>query len=294
MDWGLDVEPSILRNFCRRAAMEQMPAPEDGLQLAEYPALIANPDALGVKEGRKHVLDAKNVAEFNPHAWGEPGSDDAPLLYVAQLQIQIALGRCVEAERVGILVPSIKGKPPPVPAYPITFDPETFAALNLLAEKFIRDHIKTGKPPALDASDSAAEYLRRRYPSHDAELIEATDEMRLVDAELRFWRKNRKMAEKEEIQRKHRLCELIGDGAGIKDIATWKKCKDSTAELTDWRLVAQLLGTIIGERRIETFAGPIDAGASFFEALTRWNTRVAVTRKGSRKFHLLHDDDEED
>ena len=109
--WGHDVERSILAFHGRQFARIEEPGT---LLHPKHPAICATPDGLGVREGGSRVvLEVKNSQWHQSHRWGEPGTDDAPLLYVAQVQMELGIALSLgDVEGTADLVASIAGAPP--------------------------------------------------------------------------------------------------------------------------------------------------------------------------------------
>jgi predicted phage-related endonuclease len=172
--WGNDVEPAILRNYTRRQGYALLPSPGT-LVHPTLPYLCATPDGLGQPSGDRHVrcrdIQAKNVEEHHLRDWGEPGTADAPLLYVAQVTVEVGilLARAEmdlrPVQDLGDLAVSFGGRPPL--GYPIPFNAELFGNLAEAAAKFVRDYLLTDKTPPLEGDRAALEYVKRRYRASD-------------------------------------------------------------------------------------------------------------------------------
>ena len=121
--------------------------------------------------------------------------------------------------------------------FPLDFDAETFQGLTEMAQRFLRDHIDTGKPPPLDYSDAAAEYLKARFPKDTGPVVEPTPEAAELVARFRALKLIREEAEKSEAEVRHRLLDVIGSSAGIAGLCTFKANKAS--QKTDWEAVAR-------------------------------------------------------
>ena len=263
--WGHDVERAILVSHARSQCLR---IEEPGTLLhPKHSAICATPDGIGVREnGSRVVLEVKNSQWHQSHRWGEPGSDDAPLLYVAQVQMELGIALAqMGVETIADLVASIGGAPPV--AYRIPFDPELFGQLVQVAEKFVRDHIQTGRPPdGWETDPGAAEYLARRFERNDGRLLPADDEIRSLAASVASMRATAKACVEEKEAAEVRLKNAIGDADGFEGVCTWKRSKDTTAAVTDWQAVAQ--------------------EAHVPEDLIKKHTRLAVTRQGSRRLLL--------
>lgn len=270
MEWGSAIERRILEYHAER----------EGLALTfpgtlvhpQHDFICDTPDAIGIGGTGKLAVESKNVGFYNSSEWGDEG-DDAPFGYLAQVHWHIGVCKAHElVGDVGHLVPSIGGTPPR--KYVVQFDPELFGIMVQRAEQFVRDYLKTGRPPALDGSPAADEYLRRKYGVHSDDLLpfdEEADAMRLAIFDIES---KEKWLETERVKLRQQISDLIGDKAGVEGVATWKRCKDSVDNVTDWKWIAEKLGTRFAVER------------DVFEALVAENTRQVVTRQGSRRLTL--------
>jgi hypothetical protein len=123
--------------------------------------------------------------------------------------------------------------------FPSPFDADTFEGLSEIALRFLRDHVDTGKPPPLDYSDAASDYLKARFPKDTAPVIEPTPEAADLVAHLRALKLIREGAENSEREARHRLLAIVGSSAGIAGLCTYKANKAS--QKTDWEAVAKAL-----------------------------------------------------
>lgn len=281
--WGLDIEPAILRNHARRHGLHLVKEAPGTLVHGSLP-LCATPDGIGITaEGRARDIQAKNAQRFSSHRWGEAGTDDVPLLYVAQVTVELGILRQHRdwqgrIEDTGDLAVCLEGAPPT--AYFIDFDPELFGALADLAAKFKRDHLDKRKAPLIDGSDTAADYVRRRWAKHTGEMLPWTPDAQALYDIARTHAETEKIAASLKEGARNQLKALIGEAAGIESIATWKRCKDSTAIATDWQAAAL-------EVAVLAMKGSEEDGKSFLAPIAKKHTRKVVTREGVRKMHLM-------
>lgn len=279
--WGLDIEPAILTNHARRFGIKLAPAP--GTLVHPSLPLCATPDGIGTRNGRFIDIQAKNAQRFQSHRWGEPGTDDAPLLYVAQVTVELGILKETPEYReliedTGDLAVCIEGGPPK--AYHIRFDPEMFGALAELAAKFKRDHLDTRKPPVIDGSDAAADYVKRRWARHTGEMQPWTPDAQALADIARTHGETEKISKTLKDEARNQLKMLIGEAAGIEGLCTWKLCKDSVKTLVDWEAVSRELAVI-------AMKGNEASAAGMLEQLARKHLRAVITKKGVRKFLLL-------
>lgn len=299
MRWGSQVEKSIVEYHALKESCSWLPGQtivhRNGITCATPDAYLIrklsetrlvpdwcagaglppSPGMRAIADDRLRVLEAKNVGFYRTQLWGDEG-DDAPFHCLAQVHWQIghAQAESGRVEDEAHLVATVGGAPPR--KYIVRKDPELFALMMDRAEKFHRDHIATGKPPALDGSDAADEYLKRRYDLVEEEVLpydEQADTIRQAILDLEQRAEEIDAADKTLRQT---LKNLIGGKAGIEGVATWKKSKDSTDDVTDWQLVAELLAT------------HLNVAKDAFDALVASQTRKGVvTKKGSRRLVLV-------
>lgn len=159
-----------------------------------------------------------------------------PTWYIPQVQIQMAVTGLPKAE----LVPFFGGSD--LRWFEIPADAELQGILIERAEQFWRDHIETGKPPAMDDSNGARDYLLARYPRNSGVMLQADGEVLAMISDLRLLQSVAEQAERDLETLKNQLRERIGDadgfsGPGFK--VTWKRSKDR--ERIDWEsLVTEL------------------------------------------------------
>lgn len=240
--WGLDVESAILRNYARRNGYQLLDSP-GSLAHPTLP-LVATPDGLAAKHGRVRDIQAKNVQEYNVHEWGEPGTTNAPLFYVAQVVIELGVLHAqsdLSIEDEGDIAASFGGRPPL--GYRVPFNAELFGNLAEAAAKFVRDHLETDKPPTLEGDRAALEYVKRRFATSTGELREPTPEAANLVARLRALKADASAREETIEAVQAELCALIGDAQGFDGLCTWSVVKEQRKTITNWPLVIEQLAT---------------------------------------------------
>ncbi len=127
--------------------------------------------------------------------------------------------------------------------YRVPFDVEYFEALREMAEKFFRDYVATEKPPPPDGTEAWSEFLKSRFPSDRAPVLQATDEDCLLakqyleaDAMLTAAEEAKRLARQ---QLELRCGEASGmDGPDFR--LSWKSTKP--VHRIDWEALALHLG----------------------------------------------------
>lgn len=242
-NWGLDMEPAILRNFARCEGYQLMRPP--GLVTpVKVPHLCATPDGLGVKRGRVRDLQAKNVGEHHTREWGDPGTSWVPLVYLAQVTIELGVLRAgwdaeEQLEDEAELVVSFGGRAPV--GYPVKFNPELFGNLSEAAERFVRDYLIPDKVPPLDGDRAALAFVRQEWRKSSGELLEPTAEATNLVGRLRVLKREIKKREWDHDDVQAKLCALIGSAYGFEGLCTWGVVPEQRQLVLDWRMVVENL-----------------------------------------------------
>lgn len=243
--WGLDMEPAILAHHTRKMGYVVL-VPPGSVAHPDLP-LVCTPDGFARPVGDPsvtHVIDlqAKNDQGFGQIEWGEPGTDDAPLLYVAQVTVEVGVLRAAGIDVThGELAVSIKGAPPV--SYRIDFNPELFGDLGEICAKWKRDHLDTGKPPEGSPME-VAEYIKRKYVKHTGDLIEPTAELAAMVQLVGTMRSTIKATKEDLVAAENAVKERIGEAAGIAGLCTWKtQNKKSYVVKESSSRVLRLIGT---------------------------------------------------
>lgn len=239
--WGLDQEQSIIAYHARAKRYDLIapvddhgqPTPDGKWRSVAHPTLplVCTTDALAISKDGTVAIQAKNDQGWGDMEWGKPGTDDAPLLYIAQCTVEIGvlLARGREVVRDDLAV-SVRGAPPV--GYPIRFDPELFGQLGELALRFKRDHLDTGKRPDGEPA-KVAEYIKRRYSQPMPKLLlQETPELLALVAKVKWFRSQTKALKAEALAAENELKAAIGEAEGIAGLCTWKLQKGSTYEVT--------------------------------------------------------------
>lgn len=184
-------------------------------------------------------VDAKNISyQKDEDGWGEVMTDQIPMDYRLQLAAQMAITGA-KLSRLAVLVSGWDLK-----IYEMAHNPELEAMILEEAAKFWKDHIIALKPPKLDGSERAQEFLDKLYPVNKGMTIPAMDD----DGPWMDYLKEATLAKEQAELRidearvwfKGRIGEADGllfeDGRKI----TWKRAKG--AAKVNWEAVARAAG----------------------------------------------------
>lgn len=267
--WGLRVERPILDAYAARANWHLRGCPGT-LTDDRFPALCATPDDVAETLDGLEAVDAKNVSRWHATEWGEPGTDQAPLMYLAQMQVQIAMVAQLGGLPRAHLIAAIAGDPPE--AFLVRWDEETLRVVNDLASAFVRDCLIPRRPPeGWEEDRHAAEYVAKRFAATTDETIRKPTQ---EDIGLLLEFRAAKAAEKEAAAKvsaiEARLAVAVGEKRGIEGVAKWIDLEPRTETFTDWNLVAQ-------EFALRAKIPPEEAAA-----VAAQYVRTKVVAKGSR------------
>lgn len=236
---GTYLGPALARWYAKRTgrAVTHLGRQEKTLRHPAHEIVVATPDGQ-VHESTKASkviapLEAKAPHWMTAQQWGPPGTDEIPDHHVPQTQWEAAVLDADSAEVAALISGDLQ-------IYTVPFDPELFAALVDVAERFWRDHIVTGKAPDVDGSESARRWLEKQHPRAARDLIEATED---AEAHARAYIEASDAAKEAETAKNYhgnRLRQLIGDHDGIDGVVTWRNNKAS--KRIDWEAVAREAG----------------------------------------------------
>jgi putative phage-type endonuclease len=222
---GVLLEPVVAQLLERRTGRALTKA--ETVVSETHPWACATPD---------YYADDGSIVEIKTstlaNEWGAEGSDGIPDHYIAQVTWQMwVTGRHADAT-VAVLLYGRDLK-----NYCIRYDAELADALREAGEDFIKRHVLTGIPPALDGSSAASDYLRSRFANRKPEFKQAPPEAAEWVAEYQRAQETIKAAEAVKEKAQQMLIEAMGDAAGILGpwgVATLKEAAGST----DWKACA--------------------------------------------------------
>lgn len=221
-EWGSTVEWAIIEYHAKKEGL-LMERPGT-LVHPDHAFVCATPDAIGLRPNiaapEPRVIEVKNVGRWMSGEWGEEG-DDAPFHYLAQVHWEMGVAiRLGLAGTTAHLVAAIAGEAPR--KYEVQFDAELYGILVGVAEKFMRDHVQTGKPPPA-APAQEAEYIKRRYSKDSSGLLDPTPELSDLVSAVRATRAEVERAEAQKVVAENALKTAIGEAQGIAGLCTWKQ-----------------------------------------------------------------------
>jgi len=222
--WGHAVEPIIIKRFSEDHAIDVV-RPGAIARHAEHEWMVANLDGI-IPDERLGVLEIKNVSQFGAKAWGEEGTDEVPLSYVAQVAWYMA----VKNYDYGVIAALFGGND--YREFRIERDDELESALISAGRNFWFNHVMPEIPPE---AKTAGDVLRL-FRHDDGSIAEADDELFELYEQLKSAKAEGKRVESDIDLIETKIKARMGDAATLtyhgQTLATWKT---QTARLFDTR-----------------------------------------------------------
>lgn len=166
MYWGNVMEDVVAKEFKKRTGLYVEKA-NAIFQHQEHDFMIANVDRLIYCDEGTGVLECKNVSEYKKGEWE---GDEAPIMYILQLQHYLA----VLGLEFGYLVALVGGNKFFMKRY--ERDDELISDMIEAEKEFWERYVKGGEEPPIGGSESAADLLNTLYPTAiDNEIIYLDD-----------------------------------------------------------------------------------------------------------------------
>lgn len=219
---GQFMEPAILRWTATRMEAEAVcpgiPLEEPSIAHPDFPHMACHPDG-ALRVGGEEMLVEIKTARYDD-GWGEEGSDEIPLHYLAQVQVQMfctGYDKCVVAAFI-----TTKDE---LRLYFVKADPETQLNIAQRVEAWYQRHVVKKIAPEVDGSDASKAYLLSQHPQERAPLRQASEDEAAMIARLVEIRAQMKALEDERDTVQNMICKCIGDSEGVQSAGikmTWK------------------------------------------------------------------------
>jgi putative phage-type endonuclease len=183
-------------------------------------------------DGEDCNVEIKTVHPFAAKEWGEEGSDEIPLHYLAQVMHGLMIvprRRCIVAALIGV---------DDLRIHWVDRDEETIAAIRAKEIEFWR-RVQERDPP----DPTTAEDVKWLYGRDAGIVMDADEEMARICAELHYQKTCASHCEKSIEKLSTRIKLAMGHASTLtyqgQKIATWKSNKASS--VTDWQAAFELL-----------------------------------------------------
>ena len=247
MEWGHRLEPAIRQKYVDQTGATVIVPPES-MYHPQTTWARATPDGIvartiggifdpTVRACWQHLLQCKNVG-----GWVEKSWTDAPPVYVQlQEQWELYVTGLARAD-VAALIGGNQFR-----VYTVHREQRVIDDLVTIAADFWRK-VETRTPPPVDESDACREHFESKYAKSDAVELVADGELEAV---FRRWRRQTRAERylKKQIERSRNLvrkalaeaqADRISSSHGM---ATLVRSEVTETVETDWKLIAQLLGS---------------------------------------------------
>jgi putative phage-type endonuclease len=260
MYWGTTLEDIVAREYSKRTG-RKIERCNVLFRHPEHSFLIGNLDRVvyddngkkPVVSGRlitRRILECKTVSQYAAGDWGEPGTDQIPEYYKAQVQWYMGLTGA-EVCDVAVLIGGRDFR-----IYTVYRDDEVIAYLFAEGVKFWREYIEGDTmPPARTLED--VENVFSGTPKARAfasiEITEKVGRYKELDDQI-------KALKAEQDPLKVAICDAIGDAVELvapdaRKLASWSAAKPTSK--TDWKAVAEELeapADVIAKHTTETMS----------------------------------------
>jgi predicted phage-related endonuclease len=211
-DRGNFLEPGVLAWHAHKAGCVIRPVAT--LFHPKHERCAVTLDGIATYPHEERAAEAKTVHWKKASEWGEEGTDQIPKHYLIQANWGAGVAGLKRTD-----VPALIGLE--LRQYLVNFDAELFEMLLEQAERFLRDHIDTGKAPEVDGSEAANEWLDKRFEERELKLV-ADAEAEALMATLQEYRREMKSLEVCEDLAIQKLQEILGrNGADAMVGSDW-------------------------------------------------------------------------
>jgi len=131
----------------------------------KYPFMLCNLDR--VITGERKIVECKSSSGFMRPTWGATGSDEAPMIYLLQVQHQMSVSGYEDSDIAALI---------DIDDYRIYRQPrneKVIATIESACEKFWHEHVLADVPPPPTTRGD----LKLMYPINNGNFIEATAEV---------------------------------------------------------------------------------------------------------------------
>ena len=234
------------------------------LRHPDYPWALATPDRAafvgrppwqGIDQreqlgGALGLVQAKHASMRDRKLFGALGTDEVPTRFILQCTWEMGVTGMRRDDLPVLFDKADFG------IWRVDWNEDLWRSLLELVGRFWRDHVVTGKPPPIDASDSYKDWLYRRHPTFERDakkkgVLTAVVDGCDVDALVKRWALAGSFRDAIDLARKqmgNELRALIGNAYGLQGgwgKVCWQR-KHGEAK-PDWFMVASELRLLLGQ-----------------------------------------------
>lgn len=228
--WGHALEAPIIDRFIQETGhtVQRQPPIRHHPQ---HPWALANADGL-ILDSHGHpaaILEIKTASAYNNSEWGEEGSDEVPLTYIAQVQWYMAVYDLPEAW-IAVLIGGQQYR-----QYKIEREDELISAMLQKGRHFWHHHVLAGIPPEpANGNDTF-----RLYPQDNGDTAEADTETLTAYNELKALKEQAKALDAQITAREDLLKTKIGIHSTMQTngspLFTWKSQSSNRFDSTRFK-----------------------------------------------------------
>lgn len=171
----------------------------------KFPFMLCHLDRVVI--GQRKIVECKSSMGWMKSTWGEVGTDNVPMDYLAQVQHQYACSNLTEAD-MAVLIDIDDFR-----IYPIVRDNDVIKTIEERVEHFWRYHVEEDNAPEPTTRGD----IKLLYPSNNGNFIEVTAEATQLINEINTRKGLIKANETEQDELEVKLLNIIGEHDGIKD-----------------------------------------------------------------------------
>lgn len=243
-EWGLRLEAAVLGKY--------LDAHDEVIEAVAYPGTIVHeggvlcctPDCIvTLRDGSRRNVQIKTASAYARDSWGDSGLTAIPQHYWWQVQAEM-LVTGIEVSDVVVLIGGQDYR-----EYTIDRDESACQIIALDVADWWHTHVVERQAPPTDPTHpTALDEVRARLQQGSDEIVEIADDP--LKNEITAYRCAQDMIdtlERLNDERQARLCQLIGEKAGVQVaqyLVTWKA--STTRGRVDWEQMARALGAQAG------------------------------------------------
>lgn len=171
----------------------------------KFPFMLCHLDRVVI--GQRKIVECKSSMSYMKSIWGEIGTDNVPMDYLAQVQHQYACSNLTEAD-MAVLIDIDDFR-----IYPIERDNGIIQTIEERVEHFWRFHVQEDNAPEPTTRGD----IKLMFPSNNGNFIEITSEATALINEINNRKSIIKTTENEQDELEVKLLNIIGEHDGIKD-----------------------------------------------------------------------------
>lgn len=183
----------------------------------KYPFMLCNLDRVVI--GERKIVECKSSSGFMRPTWGANGTDEAPMMYLLQVQHQMSVSGYEDSEIAALIdIDDYR-------IYPTPRNNKIIERIESESDRFWNEHVLADVPPPPTTRGD----LKLMYPLNNGKFIEATQDVMSYLDTLEGFKANIKEIEGEKEKVEKELIQFIADHDGIvkdeKILATFQANK---------------------------------------------------------------------